>query len=1059
MQLTNISYGNETFNEGFRVFIDMNEQRFRSAFTTSHVVQLSEPLYLGNTNLYVTNGNILGTPDPFLLIPGIVNINGERIVYYEKEGNRLGRLRRGAGGTGSPQLHLIGSDVEDVGPIRYNSTFMQYIPGPQYFAYPSATGVDEGNTIRFQISTINVEPGTTLFWTNEGTSQIADFVGAGAGYTNNGSFVVTGDYNNGVAFVTLSPAMDVSTEGSETIIFKVRTGSVTGTVVATAETVTINDISVIPEYNIVPRLSSIGEGNSISFDINTRGIAGGTTLYWTNSGTTSPTDFLVQTNQGSFVLGGGFGAGFASVKLDTVRNPGFTATKSIVLNLRTGSVSGTIVKTANVVYVTETPDPSYSLSATIVSYGASTVSGGTLAVAEGDQVVLSLYTSGVQPNTTLFYNLSGTTSSSDYNSLLSTGTLLTNGTIFGACANVTISLVEDLLTEGPETLIANVYSTLSFDSNSLVGGPITMNILDTSVAANVIVTPSTLSMSEGQTVTFTLDTDGIRPGNVVYWKNLGTTTSADYDSYPAGTITISGSYRSGTGSISFTAKEDLSPNTDVDPSVSEEGNETLVFAVYLTNPDLGGTPPSPLAAPITVTIGDTSKVTTTTSTTLSPAATPPPGAALVNFFNGDFEIKTPETTDSDGVDHIPGWSIYKPGVGTTANHLRLNGFSTILGWPTPNDPTPQYGNTPSPYGDKDPPVSMTYTYSIVPGMAGEFGGVNVMRLQSSGTSVSYGIVRGPYLVADNPIVCGVGDKVYFHWKAEAGGDDYDVFAYLLDTTNGKTIMLLDSSSYSYGDRFTPWIRVEREIQSSETGTYRFIFICGSMDASGGTALGASLYLDNIDKVSAAPPPWSITVNPPTNKNAGSPFAFNWTAPSEAVGTTQGWFIVNTGTSDTFTGTGITGVNLGSTDNLPTNATSGTITVNTNEISGAAETFQLIITNGPLNGTVLARSPICTLDPAAPSNVISPSCIVGDVITRSITGSTSGGTVWGSNPYTDDSDWSRAAVHAGLVSAGSTATIKFTVLGVQNGGFTGTTANGVTTDPWSTNWCSIQLSLP
>ena len=1057
MQLTNISYGDEQFGQGYRIFVDMNAQRFRTSFTPNVVVKLSQPLYLANTNIYVSNGTVLGTPDPALLIPGIVHINGERIIYYEKDGNRLGRLRRGVGGTGSPPVHLAGSDVEDVGPIRNDSVTGVYVPGPEYSAAPAATAVDEGTSIRFQITTHRVTPGTTLYWTNDGTAQIMDFVGGGIGYTNNGSVLVTGDYNEGIAFVTVTPVMDQATEGTETIVFRVRTGSVTGPVVATSETVTINDISIVPEYNITPRLSTITEGSTIIFDVATRGIAENTTLYWTNSGTTAPTDFLVQVNSGSVVMGGGYADGFGTIKLDTVRSPGVTATKSIVLNLRTGSVSGPIVKTANVVYVTDTPDPSYGLTATITSYNAAATPGMSLLVNEGETVRLDVFTTGVQANTTLFYSLAGTTSASDYNSLLTWGTVETKGTLFGACANVSITLVEDYLTEGPETILANLYATRTFDANSLLAGPITLNIQDTSVAPAVILTPSSSTVSEGQPVTITLATDGIRPGNVVYWQNLGTTTSSDYDGYPGtNTLTITGSYRSGTASITFTPREDLSPNPTVDPGATAEGNETLVFAVYLTNPSVGS--PNQIAN-VTVTISDTSQATTTTTTTLSPVATPPPGAALVNFFNGDFEITTPRTTDANGVDHIPGWSIYLPGVGTTPSHLRLNGFSNILGWPTPNDPTPTYQSTPTPYGDQDAPVSMNFGFNVESGSAGDFGGAKVARLYSSGTSVSFGIVRGPYLVADNPIVCGVGDKVFFHYKAEGGGDDFDVFAYLLDTSNGNTIRLLDDSSNQRGSTATSWIRVEREIQSGETGTYRFVFICGSQDASGGTALGASLYLDNIDKVSAAPPPWAITVNPPTNKNGGSPFAFNWTAPAGAVGSTQGWFIVQPGTSTAFSGSGITGVNLGSTNNLPTGSTSGTITVNTNEISGAAETFQLIITNGPLNGTVLARSPLCTIDPAAPSNVISPSCTVGEIITRTITGTTSGGAVWGSNPYTDDSDWARAAVHAGLLSAGQTGTIKFTVLGVQNGGFAGTTANGVTTTVWNTNWCAIQLSLP
>jgi len=75
----------------------------------------------------------------------------------------------------------------------------------------------------------------------------------------------------------------------------------------------------------------------------------------------------------------------------------------------------------------------------------------------------------------------------------------------------------------------------------------------------------------------------------------------------------------------------------------------------------------------------------------------------------------------------------------------------------------------------------------------------------------------------------------------------------------------------------------------------------------------------------------------------------------------------------------------------------------------------------------------------------------------IYGSTSGGIVWGSNPYTDDSDFNKAALHAGLISAGQTATIRKTSAGYLYN-FTGSAFNGVTTLPWTTGWCGVTVSL-
>lgn len=83
---------------------------------------------------------------------------------------------------------------------------------------------------------------------------------------------------------------------------------------------------------------------------------------------------------------------------------------------------------------------------------------------------------------------------------------------------------------------------------------------------------------------------------------------------------------------------------------------------------------------------------------------------------------------------------------------------------------------------------------------------------------------------------------------------------------------------------------------------------------------------------------------------------------------------------------------------------------------------------------------------------------GTFFTGVVTGSNTG-SLWGNNShgYTDDSNFSKAAVHAGILSIGQTATLKFLLLGVKNN-FPGSISNGITSSPWSTNWCAIQISL-
>jgi hypothetical protein len=75
--------------------------------------------------------------------------------------------------------------------------------------------------------------------------------------------------------------------------------------------------------------------------------------------------------------------------------------------------------------------------------------------------------------------------------------------------------------------------------------------------------------------------------------------------------------------------------------------------------------------------------------------------------------------------------------------------------------------------------------------------------------------------------------------------------------------------------------------------------------------------------------------------------------------------------------------------------------------------------------------------------------VGKVFYFEVTGG-NGGTVWGTDVYTDDSPIATAGVHAGVLLVGQKAVVKVTILAGQ-ASYTGSTRNGVTTSeygPWN-----------
>jgi hypothetical protein len=103
-------------------------------------------------------------------------------------------------------------------------------PNPTYSITPSASNIDEGSVLTFNVSGTYIVDGT-YYWT---TTNAADFA------TSSGSFAIT---SNAGSF-TVTPTSDTTTEGVETFTASVRASSIAGTILATSSAVTINDTSV-----------------------------------------------------------------------------------------------------------------------------------------------------------------------------------------------------------------------------------------------------------------------------------------------------------------------------------------------------------------------------------------------------------------------------------------------------------------------------------------------------------------------------------------------------------------------------------------------------------------------------------------------------------------------------------------------------------------------------------------------------------------------------------------------------------------------------------------------
>jgi hypothetical protein len=80
--------------------------------------------------------------------------------------------------------------------------------------------------------------------------------------------------------------------------------------------------------------------------------------------------------------------------------------------------------------------------------------------------------------------------------------------------------------------------------------------------------------------------------------------------------------------------------------------------------------------------------------------------------------------------------------------------------------------------------------------------------------------------------------------------------------------------------------------------------------------------------------------------------------------------------------------------------------------------------------------------------------IGKIYKMTITGNT-GGTIWGTNIYTNDSYIPKAAVHAGVITAGQTKEVYIKIVEGLND-YPSTTQNGVTSDSWGAWGLSYQF---
>jgi len=100
---------------GYKIFTDMLGRTHYKRLSKENTTRLTMPLSHTDTEINVENARLLTPPNSSKNLPGVVNINGERIEFLEITGNKLKKLRRGTFGT-SPAFYLdVNTKVIDQG--------------------------------------------------------------------------------------------------------------------------------------------------------------------------------------------------------------------------------------------------------------------------------------------------------------------------------------------------------------------------------------------------------------------------------------------------------------------------------------------------------------------------------------------------------------------------------------------------------------------------------------------------------------------------------------------------------------------------------------------------------------------------------------------------------------------------------------------------------------------------------------------------------------------------------------------------------------------------------
>jgi len=157
---------------------------------------------------------------------------------------------------------------------------------------------------------------------------------------------------NGFANISLA-TVPYALEGNKSFVIKLRNGSVTGEVIATSPTITLQDTSSV--VSLTSNVSSINEGQAVTFTLTTANAVNGSNVYYTSN--INLPDFI-GANTGIITINNNTGSFTFNSNADSITE----GVESFRVDIRTSNIAGNIVYSSNTITIQDTSNAEISAS-------------------------------------------------------------------------------------------------------------------------------------------------------------------------------------------------------------------------------------------------------------------------------------------------------------------------------------------------------------------------------------------------------------------------------------------------------------------------------------------------------------------------------------------------------------------------------------------------------------------------------------------------------------------------------------------------------------------------